>query len=418
MYFSEGNRIRQLAPGGTLTTFAGTGTGGFSGDGGPATSAQLSQPLGLAIDAQGNLYVADGDTLLIAARIRRITPAGAISTIAGGGSLNPANGVAALRLNLPQIGGVAVDPSGVVYGFGASAGLLFKLSGDVANGLGTTTLITSTVAEPFMANVPASTAYVVGLGLFDNSGIAFDGAGNLYVADSRDGYLCKIDTQGILRVAAGNGSYGFSGDGGPALDALIQGPTAMTSTPEGTVYFIDSLNARVRGISPSGVMSTVLSAANFSVIANTEVINGITSDLNGNLYVLLAHRLLKVAQGGAITVIVDQSGVVGDSGDNGPASQAEIQSGGSVVRDATGNLYFSDPNANRIREVTVDGKIHTVAGNGARGFTPDGSAGRRVRLCLRRLRCCWTATAVSISKNRSNLGSVERLYVTLRRAEF
>jgi uncharacterized protein (TIGR03437 family) len=374
LYFSEGNRIRTMAAGGTLTTFAGTGAGGFSGDGGPATSAELSQPLGLVFDALGNLYIADGDVMNVAPRIRRITPTGVISTIAGGGNQNPANGVAALNLNLPQIGGLAVDASGAVYGFGASAGLLFKLSGGSANSFPTTSLITRTVAEAFVANVPASTAYVAGQGLFDNSGIAFDAAGNLYVADSRDGYLCKIDTHGVLTVVAGNGTYGFSGDGGPALSASIQGPTAMTQTPDGTVYFIDSLNARVRGISPSGVISTVLSGANFSPIGKTETINGIASDPSGNLYVLLVNRLIEVAPGGAVTVLVNQSGVAGDKGDGGAASQAEIQSGGSVVRDATGNLYFSDPISSRIREVTVDGMIHTVAGTGVRGFTPDGSA--------------------------------------------
>ena len=373
LYFCEGNRVRILTPGGTLSTFAGTGTGGFSGDGGPATAAELSQPLGLAFDAPGNLYVADGEVAQVSPRIRRINPTGIISTIAGGGTLNPANGVAPLKLNLPQIGGLAVDSTGAVYGFGAAAGLLFKLSGTSANTFTTTTLITTTTEEPFMANVPASTAYVVGLGLFDNSGVAFDGSGNLYVADSRDGYLCKIDTQGILRVAAGNGSYGFSGDGGPALDALIQGPTAMTQTPDGTVYVIDSLNARVRGISPNGVINTVLSAANYAPIGNTEVINGMTSDPGGNLYVLLAHRLLRVAPDGTVTVIVNQNGIVGDKGDNGPALQAQIQSGGSVVRDAAGNLYLSDPNSNRIREVTAVGTIRTIAGTGVRGFTPDGS---------------------------------------------
>ena len=373
LYFCENNRVRKLSPSGALTTFAGMGSGGFSGDGGPATSAQLSQPLGLAFDARGNLYVADGNTLSFDAHIRRITSAGIISTIAGGGKQDPANGVAPLNLNLPQIGGLAVDSSGALYAFGASAGLLFKLSGATATGFTSTTLITKPTAAAFMADIPASSAYVVGLGLFDNSGIAFDTAGNLYVADSRDGYLCKIDTQGILRLVAGNGGYGFGGDGGPAVDALIQGPTAMTQTPDGTIYFIDSLNARVRAISPSGIITTVLSAANLAALGSVETINAIASDPSGNVYVLLARRLMQLAPDGTITVIVNKANTPGDAGDGGLASQAQIQSGGGLARDAAGNIYFSDPSSNRIREVTVDGKIHTVAGTGVRGFTPDGA---------------------------------------------
>jgi len=373
LYFCEGDRVRMMTPGGALTTFAGTGTGGFSGDGGQATAAELSLPLGLAFDAQGNLYVADGDVFNVQARIRRITPTGVISTIAGGGTRNPANGVAPLNLNLPEIGGLAVDATGAVYGFGAADGLLFKLSGTTANTFTTTTLITSPVAAAFMSGVQASTAYVVGQGLFDNSGIAFDRNGNLYVADSRDGYLCKIGTQGILTAVAGNGSYGVGGDGGPALGALIQGPTSMTQAPDGTIYFIDSLNARVRAISPAGVITTVLGAANFPAIGTLEIINAIASDPSGNLYVLLVHRLIELTPDSTITVIVNQAGINGDKGDGGLASQAEILSGGGVARDAVGNLYFTDPVANRIREVTVDGKIHTVAGTGTRAFTPDGS---------------------------------------------
>ncbi len=90
-------------------------------------------------------------------------------------------------------------------------------------------------------NVPASSAFVVGQRVYDNSGIALDPAGNLYVADSRDGRLCKIDTQGMLTTLAGNGAYGYGGDGGPALGAMIQGPSGMTQTPDGTIYFLDTL---------------------------------------------------------------------------------------------------------------------------------------------------------------------------------
>lgn len=367
LYFTAGNRVHKLMPDGTLTVFAGTGNPGFAGDGQPAASALLTLPEGLAFDQQGNLYVADGDLFNAATRIRKITPAGIITTIAGGGTVSPATGVAPLKLDLPQIGGLAVDSTGALYGFGAQAALLFKLSGT------SFTVLTSQVAAPLTPGIPAANAYIIGHGLYDNSGIAFDGAGNLYVADSRDGYLCKIDTQGILSVAAGNGTYGFGGDGGPALGAEIQGPTSMTQTPDGTLYFVDSLNARVRAISPAGVITTVLSGANYPAISNLEIINNVISDPAGNLYVLLAHRLIKLAPDGTITVILSLSGIAGDKGDGSLAVNAQIQNGGGLARDTAGNLYLTDPVSNRIREITVDGKIHTIAGTGVRGFTPDGA---------------------------------------------
>ncbi len=373
LYFCDGNRVRKMTPTGTLMTFAG-GTGpGYSGDGGPATAAQLWQPLGLAFDSQQNLYIADGNTLDSIAIIRKVNTAGIISTIAGGGNHNPANGVAPLSLNLPQMGGLAVDGSGNLYAFGALNGLLIKLSGTAANPFSTTTLVTSPVNAPFTSNVPASTAFVGGLRQFDNSGIAFDSTGNLYVADSADGYLCKINTQGLLTVVAGNGSYGFGGDGGPASSALIQGPSAMTQTPDGTVYFVDSLNNRVRGIAPNGTINTVLSAANFPAIGAGESIHWLVSDSNANLYVLLSHRLLEVASNGSITVLLDSAGTAGDSGDGGPAVQAKIGFGASLARDTTGNLYIADSTACRIREFAPGGTIRTIAGTGTCKFTPDGA---------------------------------------------
>jgi uncharacterized protein (TIGR03437 family) len=172
---------------------------------------------------------------------------------------------------------------------------------------------------------------------------------------------------------AGNGAYGFGGDGGPALGAIIQGPAAMTQTPNGTLYFLDTLNTRVRAISPQGVIRTVLSSANFPGLAVFESLNAITSDSSGNVYVQLAHRVVEITPAGAIQILVNQPGGLNSSGDGGPATLASLQSGGGLARDAVGNLYLSDPAANRIREVTLDGNIHTIAGTGVSGVSPDGA---------------------------------------------
>jgi uncharacterized protein (TIGR03437 family) len=367
LYFCEGNRVRKMTLDGTLTTYAGTGSGGFSGDNGQAINAQLMLPLGLAFDAQGNLYVADGFVPNFGAHIRMIAPGGKISTIAGGGNMIPDDGAPPLSLDLGFPSGLAVDSSGAVYVFSPFQGYLLKFSG------GSTTQITRVFAIAFVDNVPARNAYVVGQRVFDNSGIALDGAGNLYVADSRDGRLCKIDTQGFLTTIAGNGKYGFGGDGGPALGAYLQSPTAMTQVPNGTIYFLDTQRARVRAISPNGIITTVLSADNFPDLGILEVLNGIASDSNGNVYVLLLDRVLQLTPSGSIQVVVNQPNKPVDSGDGGFAAQASIRSGGALAVDAAGNLYLSDPLANRIRKVTLDQKIHTVAGTGNLGKSPDGA---------------------------------------------
>src|SRR5579863_2876289 len=367
LYFSESNRIRKLTPSGTLSIYAGSGTNGFSGDGGPAAAALLSQPLGLAFDAQGNLYVADGDVVNFPSRIREITVNGTISTIAGGGSVIPANGVAPLNLNLSYASGLAVDATGALYVFSPHKGYLLKVAG------GATTLITSTTVAAFSSNVPAVTAYLVGQRVYDNGGIALDAAGNLYVADSRDARLCKVDTHGLLTTIAGNGGYGYGGDGGPALGAIIQGPTLMTQTPDGTLYFLDTLNVRVRAISPAGIIRTAISAANFPELGVTELLNGIASDPSGNVYVLMAHRVIELTPSGAILPVVNQIGIPTTPGNGVPAIEAPIAGGGGLAFDATGNLFLSDMAGNLIREVTPDGNIHTIAGTGVSAVSPDGA---------------------------------------------
>jgi uncharacterized protein (TIGR03437 family) len=364
LYFCEGNRIRKLTPGGILSTFAGTGANGFTGDGGQATAAKLSLPLALAFDSQGNLFVADGDSITQPGRIRRISTAGVITTFAGGGNKTPAAGVLPANLNLTNAGAIAFDPSGALYVYLPVEGLLLKIAS------GSTTLVTSPIGAGFLDNVPASTAYVSGSRIYDNSGLAFDSSGNLYIADNHNGRLRKIDTRGTITTVAGTGTYGYGGDQGPALTAFIQGPTHMTQTPDGTLYFLDTLNLAVRAISPAGIIRTVLSQVNYP---DLEGLNGIASDPSGNIYALLGRRLLQLSPNGSIQVILNQPGVVADTGDNGLAVQAAIQSAGGLSRDAAGNLYLSDPNSNRIRKITPDGKIQTIAGTGRSAVSPDGA---------------------------------------------
>src|SRR5258708_6066671 len=351
--------VFRVNPDGTLEVIAGNGIAGHSGDGGAATSAAIAstdspeqyigliaedglggiavgkqgnayfadgpyprrisadrtlrtlppQPLGLAFDAQGNLYFADGDSTHVS-HVRKITTSGLISTVAGGGALFPADNLNPLSLDLSGASAVAVDARGFVYVFAPFHGYLVKFSG------GFTTLVTSPVFAVFTDNVPARDCYVAGYRPYDNSGIAFDAEGNLYVANGTYGVLRKIDTRGSISVVAGNSLYGFGGNGGPALDANIQNPTHMTQAPDGTIYFLDVGNGQVRAISPSGIISTVLSNANFSQLG---ALNGIASDSSGNVYVLLLPRLRYIAPDGSIQILVNQLALTVDNGDGGPA---------------------------------------------------------------------------------------------------
>ena len=180
---SSNQRIRRISSDGTITTVAGNGVTGFSGDGGPATGASLAFPLGMAMDSGGNLYFADGNNN----RVRRISPAGVITTVAGDG-----------------VGRFAGD-----QGPASSASL----------------------------DVPED--------------VAFDGAGNLYIADAGNNRVRKVDSSGLISTLAGTGENGFSGDGGPATAAMLNFPWGLTTDFTGSVYIADRVNSRVRVVSGS-----------------------------------------------------------------------------------------------------------------------------------------------------------------------
>src|ERR1017187_406178 len=183
------NRIRKVSPSGTIITVAGDGSNGYSGDGGPATSAQLSGPAGVAVDGSGNLYIADSYNQ----RIRKVSPSGIISTLAGGGT----NGY----------------------------------SGDGG---------------------PATSAEVGG-----PAGLAVDGAGNLYIADSYNQRVRKVSPSGIISTVVGDGTWGDSGDGGPAASAEVGDPIGVAVDGAGSLYIADAGNGRIRKVSPGGIITTV-----------------------------------------------------------------------------------------------------------------------------------------------------------------
>jgi uncharacterized protein (TIGR03437 family) len=257
------HRIRRIAKDGTITTVAGTGVPGFSGDGGQATSAQINTPTGVFADVAGNIYIADVGNQ----RIRMVNFAGVITTIAGNGS----------------------------KGYGGDGGQAVNAS------------------------------------FYNAVRVAVDPTGNVIVADQSNHRIRKITPGGIITTIAGNGvgtpaAGAFSGDGGQATAASLNNPTALAIAPSGVIYFSDQVNQRIRKIAADGTITTI-----------------------------------------------SGTGSPGYGGDKGPAINATLNYPGGMTLDAAGNLYFSDDLNFRVRRIDTNGVMTTIAGNGVAGFAGDGA---------------------------------------------
>jgi uncharacterized protein (TIGR03437 family) len=286
---SRNHRIRKIANG-VITTVAGNGQEGAGGDNGPATSAQLSFPRDVAVDAQGNLYIADTGN----SRIRKVTAAGVISTIAGDGTPG------------------------------------FTGDGNAA-----------TSAE---LSYPAA--------------LAMGAGGVLYIADSWNYRIRKITSDGKIQTVAGNGSYGPFGDGGLATAASLGLIQSLAVDAQGNLYLSDSYNHRIRKVTAAGAISSVVGGGfgpaadgGAALSATLKFPKGVAVDSQGNLYVAdsLNHRIRKVTSGGVISTVAG-SGAAGYSGD-GPATTTQLNSPYGLGADPTGPLYFSDLWNYRVRNL-------------------------------------------------------------------
>ena len=371
LFFANQNAVLRLdATTGLLTLVAGNGTTGFSGDNGPATSAQLNHPIGVAVDSAGNLYIADANNN----RIRKVSN-GVISTAAGNGTqgFSGDNGPAtSAQLNSPN--GVAVDSAANLYIADTGNYRVRKVS----NGAITTV---AGGGSPLGDNGPATGGW---LGL--PSGVAVDSAGNLYITDLDNNRVRKV-SNGVITTVAGNGTYGFSGDNGPATSAQLYGPEGVAVDNAGNLYIADTYNERIRKVS-NGVITTVAGngvCCGFSGdngLATRAQLNGpwgAAVDSAGNLYIAdySNNRIRKVVNGVITTVAGD--GTCCFSGDNGPATSAQLYDPEGAAVDSAGNLYIADSLNYRIRKV-VNGVITTVAGNGTPGFGGDNGPATSARL--------------------------------------
>jgi uncharacterized protein (TIGR03437 family) len=366
LYFADdGNdRVRKVSNG-VITTVAGNGTFGFSGDNGPATSAELWGPSAVAVDSASNLYITDGDNQ----RIRKVSN-GTITTVAGNGTpgFSGDDGPAAsAELNGPQ--GIAVDSAGNLY----ITDYLNDRIREVSNGVITTVAGNGTFG--FRGDDGPATAAELYLPVT----VAVDAGGNLYIADQANGRVRKVSS-GVITTVAGNGPGGFSGDNGPATSAQMSDPYATAVDSAGNLYIADRNNNRIRKVSRGIITSVAGTGPTGSTLggysgdngpasnAELRLPEGVAVDSAGNIYIADTgnYRIRKVSNG--IVTTFAGNGTYGFSGDNGPAASAQLGSPAAVAVDPAGNIYIAD--SGRIRKVS-GGIITTIAGNGTSGFSGD-----------------------------------------------
>ena len=340
-----------------VTTVAGNGTLGFSGDGGLATVASLGHPYGVAVDASGNHYIADTGSH----RIRKVSPAGIISTIAGNGTRGSSgDGGLATAASLSDPWGMAVDASGNLYIADTGNRRIRKVSPDgiirtVAGNVDATAVAVDASGNLYIADTRqirkvspdgiistvAGTADAIHPG-----GVALDASGNLYIADQGN-CIRKVSPAGIISTFAGSGTQGFSGDGGPATAASLNNPFGVAVDAAGNLYIADTFNYRIRKVSPAGIISTVAG-----------------------------------------------DGVRNFSGDGLPATMSSLYDPLGVTVDASGNLYIADMGNNRIRKLVPSqspavGCVYSIDAN-TQSFGLAGGSGS-VAVLVNQVGCPWLA---------------------------
>ena len=373
-------RIRKVDASGVITTVAGTGERGFSGDGGPAVDAGLNGPRGVAVDGAGNLFIADEGSR----RIRKVDAAGTITTIAGTGEfVFSGDGGPAIQaaLNLPS--GVAVDGAGNLFIADTGNHRIRKVD---ASG------VISTVAG-ISFGFGGDGGPAVDARLSDPSDVAVDGAGNLYIADRFNNRIRKVDASGVISTVAGSGgfgfgSFGFGGDGGPATAARLNRPSGVAVDGAGNLFIADDDNNRIRKVDAAGIITTVAGTgeSGFSgdggpaVDAGLNGPSGVAVDGAGNLFIADGYnsRIRKVDASGVISTVAGIS--FGFGGDGGPAVDARLLGPSDVAVDGAGNLYVADAGNRRVRRIDTAGVISTIAGMGESGFSGDGGPATAARL--------------------------------------
>ncbi|HTR54796.1 MAG TPA: hypothetical protein VMJ10_29105, partial [Kofleriaceae bacterium] len=361
------NRIREVTVDGTMHTVAGTGANGFGGDGGPATKAVLSYPYNLGLDPQGRLIIVDYGN----SRLRRVEADGTIDTIAGngtGGYTGDGGPATSAELNYP--GDIDYDHEGrlVFADYGNSVVRRIDTSGVI-------TTIAGTGAFAYSGDGgPATSA-----ALYYPYAVAVDASDRVLIADSLNNRIRMVDTAGIITTIAGTGVAGFGGDGGPAVQAVLDAPSAVAIDGQGRVLLVDESNSRVRAIATDGTISTIVGSTNvpgdglYGYGDAIDFPSAVVYDSQDRLlyYEDYSVRVRRIGADGTLSTIAGD-GSYSATGDGGPATAAGIGYVGGMAYDAQGALYITDNENNVLRRVDTNGTITTIAGTGTAGYSGDG----------------------------------------------
>ncbi len=368
------NRVFKVTSSGTLTVLAGNGFGGYSGDGGPAASAQLYYPSAVAVDSSGNVYIADTNNNII----RKVSAStGNISTVAGtpqsAGYSGDGGQATSAQLYDPE--GVALDSSGNLY--------IADTYNHIIRKVNTSGIISTVAGTPQSIGYSGDGGQATSAQLTYPGGVALDSSGNLYIADTNNHIIRKVNTSGIISTVAGTPqSGGYSGDGGAATSAQLYYPWSVAVDGSGKIYIADTYNYRIRKVA-TGTISTVagngtpgFSGDNGSgTSAEINTVYGIAADSAGRVFIADIYNCVirELTTAGIIKTVAGVGQTCSFSGDGGAATSANLYYPFGVAVDSSDNMYIADSYSLRIRKAALGGTINTIAGNGSLYFAGSGT---------------------------------------------
>jgi sugar lactone lactonase YvrE len=354
--------------GGQIRTIAGTGTSGFSGDGGPALSARIMGAGAVAVDVSGNVYIADP----VDKRVRKVNPVtGVISTVAGNGTFGSSgDGGPGFSAQLGNIAGIAVDAVGNFFISDPSAARIRRV--DAATGIISTIAGGGVSCCNYNDGIPAYTAT-----LNQPASLALDAAGNLFFAESQGLRVRRIDaTTGIVTTVAGNGSYSaILVDGGLARETPLYFPQNIAVDRVGNLFIADNQNRRVRRVDAvTGIIASLAGNGSYAsggdggsaTSASFISVGSLAVDFAGNVYVVDNTRIRRVDASTGIITSVTVSSTQGYAGDGGPALQAVFANSSiTLATDVSGNVYVGDTSNLRVRFIDFSTPVVTLSSQSA-----------------------------------------------------